>query len=198
MSEALLRPLVWMDYRLAFLFLAIAPLLLSIWALLKRKEAIYKLLMIYWQVASLVIITLYLLIPAWEVGFFTQIASKILIPLTLWFWVDINEEIRDLPQSSLRFAFTSWRWAVTLYCSLSAIASCFFLPCGLTDAASTNSSCQILLEAPQAYRALFHFKEGNEGFLGFLGIMGLCVYILYLAYFLLVRLGKQGRSALEQ
>ena len=31
-----------------------------------------------------------------------------------------------------------------------------------------------------------------------MGAMGLTVYILYFAYFLLVRLGKQGRSALEQ
>ena len=194
----MLRPLVWMDYRLALIFTVIAPLILLIWALIKRKEAIYKLLIIYWRVASLLMITVYLLIPGWKIGFFTGIASRILILLTLWFWVDLNEEIRDLPQSALKLAFTSWRWAVALYCTLGAIAKSFFLTCGFSDTALRGASCQIWLEAPQAYRALLHPDPGNEGFLGFIGAMGLCVYILYLVYFLLVRLGKQGRSALEQ
>jgi hypothetical protein len=198
MNEALLRPLVWMDYRLAFIFTAIAPLILLIWALFTRKEAIYKLLIIYWRVASLLLITIYLLIPDWKIGFLTGIASRILIPLTLWFWVDLNEEIKDFPQNALKLAFTSWRWAVTLYCSLSAIANIFVLPCGFSNTTKETAFCQVWLEIPQAYRALIHAKPGNEGFLGFMGVMGLSVYILYFAYFILVRLGKQGRSALEQ
>ncbi|VEP16214.1 conserved membrane hypothetical protein [Hyella patelloides LEGE 07179] len=198
MNEALLRPLVWMDYRLAFLFTAIAPLILLIWALLRKKEAIYRLLIIYWRVASLLMITLYLLIPGWTVGFISGIASRILIALTLWFWVDLNEEIKDFPQSRLKFAFTSWRWAVTLYCGLGAIASIVSLPCAFSDLAKETTVCQVWLEVPQAYRALFHAQPGNEGFLGFMGAMALTVYILYFVYFLLVRLGKQGRSALEQ
>lgn len=194
----MLRALVWMDYRLAIIFTVIAPLVLLIWALFKRKEAIYKLLLIYWRVASLLMITVYLLIPGWKIGFFAGIASRILILLTLWFWIDLNEEIRDLPQSALKLAISSWRWAVSLYCGIGAIANSFFLPCGFSDAALRGASCQVWLEAPQVYRALFHPAPGNEGFLGFIGAMGLCVYILYLVYFLLVRLGKQGRSALEQ
>ena len=198
MNEALLRPLIWMDYRLAIIFTAIAPLILLIWALWKRKEAVYKLLIIYWRVASLLLIPLYLLIPGWKIGFFSGIAAKILIALTLWFWVDLNEEIKDFPQSALKLAFTSWRWAVTLYCSIGAIASLISLPCGWSDAAIESNVCQVWLEVPQVYRALIHPTPGNEGFLGFMGAMGLTVYILYFAYFLLVRLGKQGRSALEQ
>lgn len=197
MNEALLRPLLWMDYRLAIVFTAIAPLILLIWALWKRKEAIYKLLIIYWRVASLLLITLYLLIPGWGIGYLSGIAARILIPITLWFWVDLNEEIKDFPQSALKLAFTSWRWAVTLYCSIGAIASLISLPC-VSDAAQGNTVCQVWLEAPQVYRGLLHPDSGNEGFLGFMGAMGLTVYILYFAYFLLVRLGKQGRSALEQ
>ncbi len=198
MNETLLRSLVWMDYRLAFLFLVIAPLVLLAWSLWQRKEAIYKLLIIYWRVASLLMISVYLLIPGWNVGFFTGVGSRVLIALTLWFWVDLNEEIRDFPGSLLRFAFTSWRWAVTIYCALGAIANSFFLPCGLSDATKETTSCQIWLEAPRAYRALLHAKPDNEGFLGFMGAFALSIYVLYLVYFLLVRLGKQGRSALEQ
>ncbi len=195
---AFLRPLVWMDYRLAIVFTVIAPLILLIWSVIKRKEAMQKLLIIYWRVASLLMITVYLMIPGWKISFLTGIAGRILIPLTLWFWVDLNEEIRDLPQSTLKFVFSSWRWAVTVYSILGVVASSLFIPCGLSTATAETVKCQVWLEAPLMYREILHPKPGNEGFLGFLGACGLCVYILYLVYFLLVRLGKQGRSALEQ
>jgi hypothetical protein len=197
--EMWLKPLVWMDYRLALLFTVILPFVLLIAALFQRQEAITRLLIIYWRVASLLVITIYLMIPPdWGIGFFTGLAGRLLIALSLWFWVDLNEEIQDLPKSLLKFAFTSWRWATTIYCGLGAIAFAPFLPCGLSASNYKTSFCQVWLEAPQAYRQIFHDKPNNEGFLGFMGMMGLIVYLIYLVYFLLIRLGKQGRSALEQ
>ena len=198
MNEIWFRPLVWMDYRLALLLTVVIPFVLLIWALFQRKEAMEKLLIIYWRVASLLIITVYLMIPAWKVGFITSFASRVLIPISLWFWVDLNEEIRDIPQSKLKLVFTSWRWAITVYCVFGAIANAIFIPCGLSNSNLESSFCQVWLEAPQIYRQFFHNKPGNEGVLGFMGAVGLVIYIIYLAYFVLIRLGKQGRSALEQ
>ena len=198
MNDIWFRPLVWMDYRLAIVFLVIAPLFLLIWATFNRKEAMQRLLIIYWRVASLLMITVYVFIPGWKMGFFSGIIARILIPLSLWFWIDINEEIRDLPKSSIKFIFTSWRWATTIYCILGAAASSFFIPCGLSNSTLQTSFCGVWLEVPQAYKQILHNKPDNEGFLGFMGMVGLCIYALYLAYFLLVRVGKQGRSALEQ
>ncbi|MGL5796069.1 MAG: DUF3177 family protein, partial [Waterburya sp.] len=120
------------------------------------------------------------------------------IPISLWFWVYLNEEIRDIPQNIFKLIFTSWRWAITGSCVLGAIAKSIFLPCGFSDSRLETAFCQVWLEAPQAYRTFFHNKPGNEGFLGFMGAVGLVIYIIYLAYFVLIRLGKQGRSALEQ
>lgn len=193
-----LRPLVWMDYRLGILLAVIVPFILLIWSLFEGKEAIQRLLIIYWRVASLLMITVYLLIPDWKIGFISGFAARILIAISLWFWVDLNEEIRDLPKSTFKLVFTSWRWAITGYCVLGAIAKAFFLPCGLSVATAETAFCQVWLEAPQAYRNLLHTKPGNEGFLGFMGAVGLVIYLIYLAYFVLIRLGKQGRSALEQ
>lgn len=193
-----LRPLVWMDYRLGVLLAVIVPFVLLIWALFKRQEAIQRLLIIYWRVASLLMITVYLLIPNWKVGFISGFAARVLIAIALWFWVDLNEEIRDIPKSTFKLVFTSWRWAITGYCILGAIAKSFFLPCGLSVERAGSAFCQVWLEAPQAYRNLLHDKPGNEGFLGFMGAVGLVIYLIYLAYFVLIRLGKQGRSALEQ
>ena len=192
------RPLVWMDYRLGVLLAVIIPLVLLIWATFRGQEAMQRLLIIYWRVASLLMITVYLFIPDWRIGFFTGWAARILIAVSLWFWLDLNEEIRDIPQSILKLVFTSWRWAMTGYCVLGAIAKSLFLPCGLSSSNVETAFCQVWLEAPQAYRNFFHSKPGNEGFLGFMGAVGLVIYIIYLAYFVLIRLGKQGRSALEQ
>lgn len=197
MEETLLRSLAWTDSRLALLFSVFIPLALLIWAALKQIPSIQRLLIIYWRVASLWMISAYLLIPVWEIGYLTSLAARILIPISLWFWVDLNDEIKDLPKTKLKLAITSWRWAMTLYCILGAILNGFFVSCGFSPAPSEETLCRIWLEGPWQYKALIH-PNVTTGFLGFLGMTGLIVYIIYFAYFLLFRLIKQGRIALEQ
>lgn len=114
MDETWLRNLVWTDYRLAVVFTVVLPIILLIWALLRQSDAILRLLIIYWRVASLLMVTVYLLIRPWPVGFISGFAARLLIPMSLWFWVDLNDEIKDLPPTSLKFALTSWRWAITI------------------------------------------------------------------------------------
>ncbi|QYO63799.1 DUF3177 family protein [Leptolyngbya sp. 7M] len=197
MSQDLLRSLVWMDYRLAVLFTVILPLILLIWAFVKRAEAMQRLLIIYWRVASLLAITIYLLIGNFPIGFMTGFLACILIPLSLWFWADLNEEIYEQPSSPLKLTFTSWRWAVSVYSILGAVASIPFLQCAISQTAFATPFCQVWLEAPLGFKDVFHPKY-QPGFLGFLGITALIIYVLYFGYFVLVRLGKQGRSAVEQ
>ena len=192
-----LRSLVWTDYRLAILFTVIIPLILLIWALVRRAESIQRLLMIYWRVASLLAITVYLLIASLPIGFASSLLARILIPISLWFWVDLNEDIRDQPQRPLKLAFTSWRWAVTIYCILSSLASLPFLSCAFSSGAIATPSCQAWLEPPFLFRQIFH-SGYKPGFLGFFGVLGLAIYVIYLSYFVLIRLGKQGRSAIHQ
>ncbi len=197
MDENLLRSLVWTDYKLAVLFTVLLPLVLIIWAALKRSEAMVRLLIIYWRVASLLMITVYLMIPEWPISFLTGMTARIMIPISLWFWVDLNEEIKERPDTILKWTLTSWRWAVSIYCTLGVIATIPFLPCSFTPGEIAKSSCQVWLEPPLAFKDLFHANT-SAGVLGFFGIFGLFIYTLYLAYFIFVRLGKQGRSALEQ
>lgn len=192
-----LRSLVWTDYRLAVLFTVIIPLILLIWALVRRAESIQRLLMIYWRVASLLAITVYLLIASLPIGFISSLFARILIPISLWFWVDLNEDIKDQPQRPLKLAFTSWRWAVTVYCGLSSLISLPFLSCGFSSGAIRTPSCQAWLEPPLLFRQIFH-SGYKPAFLGFFGVLGLVIYVIYLSYFVLIRLGKQGRSAIQQ
>jgi hypothetical protein len=197
MEETFLKSLAWTDSRLALLFTVLMPLTLLIWATLQQIPSIQRLLIIYWRVASLWMITVYLLIPVWQIGYLTGLASRILIPIALWFWVDINDEIKDLPKTKLKLAINTWRWAMTGYCSLGAIANAFFVRCAFIPNPTSESYCRILLEAPWAYKATIH-PNATTGFVGFLGMTGLIVYLIYFFYFLLFRLIKQGRIALEQ
>lgn len=202
MPEPWFKPLVWMDYRLAVLFTIVIPLILLIWAFVQKSEAIARLLIIYWRVASLGAIALYLMIAALPIAFAANASARILIPISLWFWVDLNEEIDDLQPSSLKLTLRAWRWAITVY---SVLGTLFFLPflgCAVSTAQQIKSNpfCRVWLDPAWLYKLYFHGGENNqgvnsEGFLGFVGIVGLLIYVAYFSYFVLIRLGKQGRSA---
>ncbi|MEH2111790.1 DUF3177 family protein [Nostoc sp.] len=191
------RPFVWIDYRLSVLFLVIIPLILLIWAFVQKAEGIQRLLIIYWRVASLVAITIYLMIAQYPVSFISGLMARILIPISLWFWVDINDEIEYQTSGSLKFIFTSWRWATTVYCFLGTLAFIPFLGCAFSGNVLKTSYCQVWFEAPSLFKEYFHANSKAE-FLGFLGITSLVIYVLYLSYFVLIKLGKQGRSATPQ
>ncbi|AVH72541.1 DUF3177 family protein [Nostoc sp. 'Lobaria pulmonaria (5183) cyanobiont'] len=191
------RPFVWIDYRLAVLFLVIIPLILLIWAFVQKAEGIQRLLAIYWRVSSLVAITIYLMIAQYPVSFISGLIAQILIPISLWFWVDINDEIEYQTSGTLKFIFTSWRWATTVYCFLGTLAFIPFLRCAFSGNMLKTPYCSVWFEAPLLFKEYFHANSKAE-FLGFLGITSLVIYVLYLSYFVLIKLGKQGRSATPQ
>ena len=191
-----LETLVWMDYRLAVLFTIVVPLFLLIWAFVKRSEPIQHLLIIYWRVASLFAITVYLMIAAVPIGFLTLLMSGFLITVTLWFWVDLNEEIRELRNSPLKASFTSWRWAATIYNLIGIISQIPFVVCGFKSRNELLSDpfCNVWLDPPWLFKQIFH-PDWPEEFIGFLGFSGLVIYTIFLCYFVLVKLQRQGRSA---
>lgn len=190
-----LEKFVWADYRLAVLFTVFIPLILLVWAFVQKSEGIQRLLTIYWKVASLLMITVYLMIGGFSFSFIAGLMARILIPISLWFWEDLNEEIREQPKSLLRFSFTAWRWAVTVYNAVGAVFVAFFLPCAFSTARLSTSACQTWRQPPQLYQYYLHFGY-TDGFLGFFGVVGLIIYLMFLGYFVFVRLGRQGRSAM--
>ncbi|ERN42523.1 protein of unknown function (DUF3177) [Rubidibacter lacunae KORDI 51-2] len=195
MGDLWFRPLVWADYRLAVLFTVILPLVLLLWSLIRNAIAMQSLMLVYWRVASLLAISVYLLIPGWRIGFLTGLLARIFIPISLWFWVDLNEEIDDQPPRPLKLALTAWRWAVTLYCLLGAAITLPFANC-IFGSELASPYCQVWREAPLLYKQMLHPNQ-TPGFLGFIGGIGLFFYGLSLLYFLVFRLTKSGRTALE-
>jgi len=198
LDPSAVRSLAWTDYRLALLVAVFIPLTLLIWALYKKSEAIGALLAIYWRVAILLAITVYLMVGGWTVAFVTAILAKILIPLSLWFWADLNEEIREQPKRSLNLGFNAWRWAMSAYCAISGAVQLLFINCVFTGFAIQGATCQPRQEPALAFKNIIHGSGFKNGFLGVIGVAALIVYALYLAYFLLVELSRQGRSALNQ
>lgn len=196
-NEVWFRPLVWIDYRLAVLFTVIIPLILLIWAFVQKAEAIQRLLMIYWRVSSLLAISVYLMIGGFGVSFISSLMARILIPISLWFWIDLNDEIEYQQSGILKLIFTSWRWAVSVYCALGALATLPFLGCAFSGNAFATPYCRVWAEAPLLFKDYFH-SNSKPGFLGFIGIVGLIIYVVCLSYFVLIKLGKQGRSATQQ
>jgi len=196
-DESLWSPLVWTDFRLAVLLTVIVPLVLLAWAFVQKKDAIVRLFGIYWKVASLLMISVYLMIASLPIAFLSGFLARVLIPISLWFWADLNDEIDDLQRSPLKLTFKSWRWAATIYCAIGLLFQLPSLQCaGLpTDAVVETSLCRVWLEPPWGFQAIFHPNTSPQ-LLGFLGITGLTIYLLYLLYFCFIRLGRNGRSAM--
>ena len=201
MPLPLLRSLIWLDYRLALLFAVGLPLVLLIWATARREQALVRLLTLYWQVSSLLGVTVLLMGDGVPLAFLTGAAANLFILIDLWFWADLNEELADLPPyRALPLTVRCWRWAMTLLCMVGLVLSVTALGCGLSDASAPL--CQLWMEAPRQFHdrlaVLLGFLFGGSWtatISAFFGYMGLAAYGVGLIQFLVVRLPKQGRLA---
>lgn len=189
----LLRSLVWTDFRLAIFFGILCPLGLLVWALYKKAKPITHLLIIYGRIASLLVIAAYLMMGQSAFGFIAGFVALLLIPVSLWFWIDLNEEIEDR-RGTLKLMVNGWRWGITIYCAIAALLQVAYLKCATSSAALAAKECQVWLDPPLWLKSIFHNNIRPEK-LSFLAIMALVFYGLYLGYFLLFKLTKQGRSA---
>ena len=194
MPDLLYRTLVWLDYRLAAVFAVGLPLVLLIWAAMKQERALVRLLGIYWKVASLLLITVLLLTDNRPIGFLLAVLAQLLLVVSVWFWVDLNEELADLPPwRPLPFVVRAWRWGLTVYGLLGAALSALAL---------VRPVCRAWLQAPDDLHGgaarVFNFVFGGSwtgtvaAFVGYVALVG---YVVGLLQWLLVRLPKQGRVA---
>jgi Protein of unknown function (DUF3177) len=200
--DLLYRSLVWLDVRLGVLFGVALPLLLLVWATWQREAALQRLLGLYWKTSSLMLVALLLLIDARPIAYPLLVIAPLLSLASLWFWVDLNEELADMPPwRPLPLTVRIWRWSLTLVALLISGLALTGLPCLEGVGAG---SCRPWLEAPQGLNAsgdpIFDFIFGADwtpAAAAFLGYLGLVAYVVGLLQWLLVRLPRQGRVAGE-
>ena len=200
MNELTYRALVWLTYRLAATFAVGVPLVLLIWSAWRREPLVLRLLGIYWKVASLMAISLLLLTDQRPMGYAMAVVAPVLMVISLWFWVDINEELADQPSwRPLPLVVKVWRWAFSGFGLLSLGMSVTGLGCMQQ---LQSPACLAWLEAPQGIHGLaatvFNFLFGGlwtEAVAAFVGYVALVAYLAGLLQWLLVRLPRYGRVA---
>ena len=201
MPDLLYRSLVWLGVRLGVLFAVALPLVLLAWSLRQREPALVRLLSVYWKTASLMLIALLLLVDSRPIGYPLLVIAPLLSLLSLWFWVDLNEELADMPPwRALPLTVRIWRWSLTLVSLLTGGFALTALPC--LGGSLRSAACRGWLEAPQTLNAsldrVFDFIFGADwtpAAAAFVGYVALVAYVVGLLQWLLVRLPRQGRVA---
>ncbi|GAB4218531.1 MAG: DUF3177 family protein [Synechococcales cyanobacterium] len=171
---------IWWDFRVAVVLTVVVPIGLLVWSYVTRHRPVQDLLIIYWKVASLLAITVYLMIGGIPVGFLSGAAARAAIPTALWFWPLLTLEISETPGLLSRL-FLGWRWLVSVYMGVGLLFSLAFAPCAFQTPISAE--CRAWWDPPLAYRDIFHPTVSKE-LLGFVGVIGLSIYVLYSLYFL--------------
>ena len=191
---------IWLSFQLSIIFLIGIPVTLSFWSIKKRNKAVSKLLSMYWKISLLFFISLLLLIGKYNYALVITNISTLLITVSIWFWNDINDELREYDFSySLTTTTKIWRWTVTfitlnfLIQSLKNFNCLFFI---------NSDACAIWLQpSSNLYifiKYLFNFFFGanfTQPIAKFLGLISLLIYTLGLIQWLIIKLPKNGRNS---
>ena len=191
---------IWLSFQLSIIFLIGIPVTLSLWSIKKRNKAVNTLLSIYWKISLLFFISLLLLIGKYNYALVITNISTLLMTVSVWFWNDINDELREYDFSySLTTTTKIWRWTITF------ISLNFFIQSlkNLTCFSFINSeTCAIWLQPSSnlyiIIKNLFNFFFGanfTQPISKFLGLFSLLIYILGLIQWSIIKLPKNGRNS---
>ena len=191
---------VWLSFQLSIIFLIGIPITLSLWAIKKRNKAIKKLLSIYWKISLLFFISLFLLIGKYNYALLITNISTLLMTISVWFWNDINDELKEYDLSnSLTTTTKVWRWSLTFITLNFLIQSLQNLSC---FSFINSKACEIWLQPSSnlyiIIKNLFNFLFGanfTEPIAKYLGLFALLIYIIGLIQWLSLKLPKSGRNS---
>ncbi len=191
---------IWLSFQLSLVFILGIPLTIFCWSLKNKNKAITKLLTNYWKISLLFLISLILLIGKYNFALLITIISTMLMTISVWFWNDINEELKEYGISNALTTTTKvWRWSLT-FISLNFIIQslnnidCFYLV--------NSTECAIWLKPATNFylilKKLFNFLFGasfSQPIAKFLGLFALLIYLLGLLQWAIIKLPKSGRNS---
>jgi len=191
---------IWLSFQLSIIFLIGIPITLFFWSIKKRNKAVNKVLTIYWKISPLFFISLLLLIGKYNYALVITNISTLLMTISVWFWNDINDELKEY---NLSYALTTstkvWRWSLTFISLNFLIQSLRNLNC---FSFVNSAACEIWLQpSSNLYifiKNLFNFFFGatfTQPTAKFLGLFSLLIYILGLIQWSIIKLPKNGRNS---
>ena len=191
---------IWLSFQLSIIFLIGIPVTLSFWSLKKRNKAVKKLLSIYWKISLLFFISLLLLIGKYNYALLITNISTLLITISIWFWNDINDELKEYDFSySLTTTTKIWRWTLTFISLNFLIQSLQNFKC---FSFINSDACAIWLQPSSnlyiLIKNLFNFFFGanfTQPVAKFLGLFSLLIYTLGLIQWSIIKLPKNGRNS---
>ena len=191
---------VWLSFQLSIIFLIGIPISLFFWSLKKRNKAVNKLLSIYWKISLLFLISLLLLIGNFNYALVITNISTLLMTISVWFWHDINDELKEYEFSYLLTTTTKiWRWALTFISVNFLIQSLQNFEC---FSFINSDACAIWLQPSSnlyiVIKNLFNFFFGanfTQPIAKYLGLFSLLIYFLGLAQWSIIKLPKNGRNS---
>ena len=191
---------IWLSFQLSIIFLIGIPFTLSFWSIKKRNKAVNKLLSIYWKVSLLFFISLLLLMSKYNLALLITNISTLLMTISVWFWNDINDELKEYNFSySLTTTTKVWRWSLTFISLNFLIQSLGNISC---LSLINSAECQIWLQPSSNFyiiiKNLFNFFFGanfTQPVAKFLGLFSLIIYTLGLIQWSIIKLPKNGRNS---
>jgi len=191
---------IWLSFQLSIIFLIGIPVTLSFWSIKKRNKAVSKLLSIYWKISLLFFISLLLLIGNYNYALIITNISTLLMTISVWFWNDINDELKEYDFSySLTTTTKVWRWSLTFISLNFLIQSLRNFNC---FSSINSASCEIWLQPSSNFyiiiQNLFNFLFGanfTQPIAKFLGLSSLLIYTLGLIQWLIIKFPKNGRNS---
>ena len=191
---------IWLSFQLSLVFILGIPLTLFIWSIKNKNRAITKLLINYWKISLLFFISLILLIGKYNYALLITNISTVIMAISLWFWNDINEELKEYGISHALTTTTKvWRWSITFISLSFLIQSLNNLRC---ISFINSPECEIWLKpSTNLYwilKNLLNFLFGanfSQPVAKFLGLFALLVYLLGLLQWVTLKLPKSGRNS---
>ena len=191
---------VWVSFQISIIFLIGIPLILFFWSIEKRNKVVNKLLAIYWKISLLFFISLLLLIGKFNYALVITNISTLLMTISVWFWNDINDELREYNFSySLTTTTKVWRWSLTFITLNFLIQSLQNFSC---FSFINSAACEIWLQPSSNFyiiiRNIFNFLFGanfTQPLAKFLGLFSLLIYTLGLIQWSIIKFPKNGRNS---